>query len=43
VLHVKDETIAQLAQRFERFSIMEKVGKAGEIARELDPRSQPTQ
>jgi hypothetical protein len=39
VLQANGETIARLAQRFERFSIMEKVGKAGERAKELDLRN----
>jgi hypothetical protein len=33
-------TIARLRQKFEAFSLMEKVGEAGEIAERLDPRGE---
>jgi hypothetical protein len=39
VLNVEGVTIARVAQKFERYTIMEKVGEAGERAKELDPRS----
>jgi hypothetical protein len=39
VVEVEGETVARVGQRFDRFSIMEKVGEAGERAKELDPRA----
>jgi hypothetical protein len=39
VLNVDGIPIARVGQKFERFSIMEKVGQAGERAKELDPRA----
>ena len=36
---VEGLTIARLRKKFEGFSLMEKVGETGEIAEELDPRS----
>lgn len=38
VVEVEGETVARVGQRFDRFSIMEKIGEAGERAKELDPR-----
>jgi len=32
-------TIARLAQRFDAYSMMEKIGDAGKRAKELDPRA----
>jgi hypothetical protein len=43
ITEIEGETVARLGQRFDRFSIMEKVGKAGERARELDPRGRLAQ
>jgi hypothetical protein len=43
ITEVEGETVARLGQRLDRFSIMEKVGKAGERSRELDPRGQLAQ
>jgi hypothetical protein len=34
------EEIARVAERHDRFSIVEKVGRAGEVAIELDPRAE---
>jgi hypothetical protein len=39
VCEVEGVTIARLAQRFDRYSLMEKVGDAGKRAAELDPRA----
>jgi hypothetical protein len=39
VVEVDGVTIARVAEPFERFTLMKKIGGAGEIARELDPRS----
>jgi hypothetical protein len=36
--HVAGVEIAVVAERHERFSVMEKVGEAGEAARRKDPR-----
>jgi hypothetical protein len=33
------EPIARVAERYDRFTIMEKFGRAGELAIELDPRA----
>jgi hypothetical protein len=38
VIVVEGVTIARLVEKFERFSFMEKVGEAGEVAEQLDPR-----
>jgi len=38
VVAVEGVTIARLVEKFERFSFMEKVGEAGEVAEQLDPR-----
>jgi hypothetical protein len=35
---VDGEEVARIAKRYDRYTIMEKVGEAGEIAKELDPR-----
>ena len=39
VLTVDGVPTARVAQRLERFTIVEKIGEAGEQAKELDPRS----
>jgi len=36
---IDDEEVATVAKRYERFSLMEKVGAAGEAAERLDPRN----
>ena len=35
---VDGQEVAKIAKRYEHFSVMEKVGTAGEFAQELDPR-----
>ena len=37
---VDGEEVARVAKRYEQHWIMEKVGRAGEVAEELDPRSE---
>jgi len=39
VFAVEGVTIARLAQRFDAYSLMEKIGDAGKRAKELDPRA----
>jgi hypothetical protein len=39
VISVDGVTIARVGQKFDRYSMMEKVGEAGERAKELDPRA----
>ena len=39
VFAVEGVTIARLAQRFDAYSLMEKIGDAGKRAMELDPRA----
>ena len=35
---VDGEEIAKIAKRYDAFTLMEKVGYAGEVAKQLDPR-----
>ena len=39
VCTVDGQEVAFTAERYERFSVMEKIGEAGELARQLDARS----
>ena len=39
VCTVDGQEVAFIADRYPRFSVMEKIGEAGELARQLDPRS----
>jgi hypothetical protein len=39
VLDVDNQLIARVEKRYDHFSIMEKVGRAGELAEQLDPRA----
>lgn len=36
---VNNETVAKIAKRYATFTVMEKVGHAGEVANQLDPRA----
>jgi hypothetical protein len=36
---VDGEEVAKIAKRYDAFTLMEKVGDAGEVAKELDPRT----
>lgn len=36
---VNDDEVAKIAKRYDTFTLMEKVGHAGEVSKQLDPRT----